>query len=87
MCDPGALLVIGGPVMSRWLSVEQIRKQQRTRRERVIEAMELGELPYEQRGRIRYARECDVKAWEEKRLQRGPSARRSLVHPDLIHYL
>ncbi len=47
----------------RWMSVEQIHKQQRMRRERVIEAMLSGELPYEQRGRIRYARTCDVEAW------------------------
>jgi len=52
----------------RWLTVEQIRKQQRMRRERVIEAMLSGELPYEQRGRIRYARVCDVEVWEQSRL-------------------
>jgi hypothetical protein len=73
--------------MSRWLSVEQIRKQQRMRWQRVIEAMESGELPYELRGRIRYARECDVEAWEEKRLRRGPSARPSAVHPEFSQYL
>jgi len=55
----------------RWLTVEQIRKHQRMRRERVIEAMLSGELPYEQRGRIRYARVCDVEAWEQSRLT-GP---------------
>lgn len=53
---------------SHWLSVEQIRKMQRMRRETVIKAMELGELPFEQRGRIRYARLADVLAWEERRL-------------------
>ena len=51
-----------------WLSVEQIRKRERMRRERVIEAMEAGELPFERRGRIRYARLSDVIAWEERRL-------------------
>lgn len=55
----------------RWLTVEQICKQQRMRRERVIEAMLSGELPYEQRGRIRYALACDVEAWEQSRLT-GP---------------
>ena len=55
----------------RWLTVDQIRKQQRMRRERVVEAMLSGELPFEQRGRIPYARVCDVEAWEESRL-RGP---------------
>jgi hypothetical protein len=39
----------------RWVSVEQIRKQPRMRRETVVAAMLSGELPYEQRGRIRYA--------------------------------
>ena len=58
----------------RWLTVEQIRKQQRMRRERVLEAMLSGELPYEQRGRIRYARVCDVQAWEERRLTVPPVA-------------
>ena len=51
-----------------WLSVEQIRKRERMRRERVIEAMEAGDLPYERRGRIRYARLSDIIAWEERRL-------------------
>lgn len=68
---------------SVWLSVEQIRKQQRMRRERVIEAMESGELPYERRGRIRYARLSDVIAWEERRLTRGPEYRPCTIHPSL----
>lgn len=84
---PGSCVPDGTVAMSRWLSLEQIRKQQRMRRDRVIEAMESGELPYEQRGRIRYARECDVQAWEETRLRRSPSARPSAVHPDFSQYL
>ena len=62
---------------SHWLSVEQIRKLQRMRREAVIQAMEVGELLFERRGRIRYARLSDVLAWEERRLQgsAGPSNR------------
>lgn len=84
---PVSCVADGRGAMSRWLSVEQIRKQQRMRWQRVIEAMESGELPYEQRGRIRYARECDVEAWEETRLQRSPSARPSAVHPDFSQYL
>ncbi len=52
----------------RWLTVEDIRKMQRMRRTTVIEAMECGDLPFEQRGRIRYARLCDVITWEQKRL-------------------
>lgn len=51
-----------------WLSVEQIRKRERMRRERVIAAMEAGQLPFERRGRIRYARLSDVVAWEKRRL-------------------
>lgn len=71
----------------RWLSVDQIRKQQRMRRETVLAAMLSGELPFEQRGRIRYARECDVRAWEEKRLKRGPATRLCEIHPDLLRYV
>jgi len=71
----------------RWLSVEQIRKQQRCRRALVIAAMESGELPYEQRGRIRYARVCDVEAWEQARLTKPRSAARSVIHPDLKKFL
>ena len=33
--------------VARWLSVEEIRKQQRMRRETVIQAMLSGALPYE----------------------------------------
>lgn len=67
-----------------WLSVNQIRKMQRMRRERVIEAMDSGELPYEQRGRIRYARVCDVEAWELARLERtAHTPSRFRIHPDL----
>lgn len=46
-----------------------------------------GELPYEQRGRVRYARECDVRAWEEKRLRHGPQPRPLAIHADLLRYL
>lgn len=55
----------------RWLSVNQIRKMQRMRRENVIAAMNAGELPFERRGRIRYARLFDVLAWEERRMARN----------------
>lgn len=70
----------------RWLTVEQIRKMERMRREAVIAAMLSGELPYEQRGRIRYARLSDVLAWEEKRLrgQATPSKRR--IAPELADF-
>jgi hypothetical protein len=71
----------------RWLTVEDIRKQQRMRREAVVAAMLAGELPFEQRGRIRYARITDVQAWEESRLCRDKtSTKRLLVHPDLAEF-
>lgn len=75
------------PSESRWLSLEQIRKQQRCRRSVVIEAMQSGELPYEQRGRIRYALICDVEAWEQARLIKPQSATRSAIHPDLQQFV
>jgi len=71
------------PTLSHWLSVDQIRKMQRMRRERVVEAMENGELPFERRGRIRYARVTDVLAWEERRLQRDYEPKRSRIRADL----
>lgn len=70
----------------RWLTVEDIRKQQRMRREAVVAAMLAGELPFEQRGRIRYARVSDVEAWEESRLSREKSLKHLLVHPDLAEF-
>lgn len=57
-----------GGAFSHWLSVNQIRRMQRMRRQTVIDAMDSGELPFEQRGRIRYARLSDVLLWEERRL-------------------
>ncbi|MCA9175891.1 MAG: hypothetical protein KDB14_15505 [Planctomycetales bacterium] len=45
-----------------------------------------GELPYEQRGRIRYARVSDVEAWEESRLTRPAPAEAVWIHPDLLEY-
>jgi len=68
--------------------VEDIRKQQRMRREAVIEAMLAGVLPYEQRGRIRYARVSDVEAWEKSRLRKKSNSdpRRMLIHPDLAEF-
>lgn len=72
-----------GRELPRWLSVDQIRKMQRMRRETVLEAMLSGELPFEQRGRIRYARLSDVLAWEERRLARDAEPLRGLVHPAL----
>lgn len=69
-----------------WLSVEQIRKRERMRRERVIDAMSSGALPFEQRGRIRYARLCDVIRWEESRLRSGPVVQ-TTIRTDLTDLL
>ena len=71
----------------RWLSAEQIRKQQRCRRAVVITAMESGALPFEQRGRVRYARVCDVQAWEQARLIKPQPTTPRQVHPDLAEFL
>ena len=71
----------------RWLSVEQIRKQQRMRRETVVAAMHSGELPYEQRGRTRYARVSDVQAWEERRLANPRPKSAVEIHPSLLEFL
>lgn len=70
----------------RWLTVEDIRKQQRMRREAVVAAMLAGELPYEQRGRVRYARVSDVKAWEESRLCAKRNPMPLMLHPDLAEF-
>ena len=56
------------------------------RRESVVAAMLAGELPYEQRGRIRYARVSDVEAWEEKRLRDGPIRVAISIHPALSSF-
>lgn len=72
---------------ARWLTVDAIRKQQRMRRETVVAAMLSGELPYEQRGRIRYARVSDVGAWEEKRLSSRQQRVPVWIHPDLVEFV
>ena len=84
---PEATSAREGNQESRWLSVEQIRKQQRCRRSVVITAMDSGELPYEQRGRIRYARICDVQAWEQARLTKPQPTSPRQIHPDLAQFL
>ncbi|QDU57517.1 hypothetical protein [Aeoliella mucimassa] len=71
----------------RWMTVEEIRKEQRMRRDTVVAAMLAGELPYEQRGRIRYARRCDVEAWELSRLKPKQEKKRILIHPALADLL
>ena len=68
-----------------WLSVEQIRKMQRMRRTTVIAAMEAGVLPFERRGRIRYARLSDVLVWEESRLSHPVAYSTWPIDPDLAY--
>jgi hypothetical protein len=68
---------------THWLSVEQIRIMQRMRRQTVIDAMESGELPFEKRGRVRYARLSDVLAWEERRLSHTTLESKRTIDPDL----
>jgi len=68
----------------RWLSVEQIRKQQRMRRQTVIDAMLRGDLPFEQRGRIRCARVSDVEAWEQSRLTHAYPLSTREICPELL---
>jgi len=68
---------------TRWLSVEEIRKMQRMRRSTVIEAMQSGELPFEQRGRIRYARLSDILAWEERRIAKVSAVTTRTIDSDL----
>ena len=68
---------------SHWLSVEQVRKMQRMRRETVIKAMESGQLPFEQRGRIRYIRLSDVLLWEERRLSSNSIPSERTIDPAL----
>ncbi len=57
---------------------------QRMRRETVISAMLIGELPFDQRGRIRYARLSDVLAWEEKRLSGVAIPSKRPIAPELM---
>lgn len=68
---------------SHWLTVEQIRRMQRMRRTAVIQAMDAGELPFERRGRIRYARLADVQAWEERRLTQPAAPSTLRIAPEL----
>lgn len=75
------------PELPRWLSVDQVRKMQRMRRQTVHAAMQSGELPFERRGRICYIRLSDVVAWEQRRVTQDPQARTCLIHPDLVGLL
>ena len=79
----GLVVPSSGSVLPRWLSVEQVRKMQRMRRETVLDAMRAGELPFERRGRICYVRLSDVVAWEERRLKSEAKPSRCFIHPDL----
>jgi hypothetical protein len=45
--------------------------------------MERGELPFERRGRIRFARLADVLIWEEQRLSRPTALSTRAIRADL----
>lgn len=75
------------PELPRWLSVDQVRKMQRMRRQAVHAAMQSGELPFEQRGRICYIRLSDVIAWEQRRVTQDPQPQTCLIHSDLAGFL
>jgi hypothetical protein len=45
-----------------------------------------GELPYEQRGRIRFARTCDVEAWERRRLSGSREVSTRKIAPELLDF-
>jgi hypothetical protein len=70
-----------------WLSAEQIRKRERCRRQSVLDAMNCGQLPYEQRGRVRYARTVDVERWELDRLRAtGQQTKGVDIRADLLQF-
>ena len=71
---------------SGWLSTDQIRQRVRVRREVVKAAMDGGELPYEQRGRGRYARLSDVEEWEKQRLRKPGESEPLSIDPDLAKF-
>lgn len=66
-----------------WLSTDQIRKRLRVRSSAVVAAMQAGDLRYEQRGKRRYARLCDVKAWEQSRLTEDKTPKKMKMHSAL----
>ena len=72
---------------TQWLSVEQIRKMERMRRAAVIAAMDSGELPFERRGRSRYARLSDILRWQERRLTQPATPSSRTIAPDLADLL
>lgn len=73
--------------LPRWLTVDQIRRLQRMRREEVLRAMDSGELRFEQRGRIRYSLFSDVLSWEQSRLSTKREECGGFVHPDLANWM
>lgn len=50
-------------------------------------SVQSGALPFEQRGRVRYARICDVQAWEQARLIKPQPASPRTVCDDLAEFL
>jgi len=72
---------------NQWLTTNQIRQRSRCRRKVVVDAMERGDLLFEQRGRARYARLFDVLAWEEKRVKRPADQQRGRIMAGLADLL
>ncbi|MFG0245383.1 MAG: hypothetical protein ACF8MF_04940 [Phycisphaerales bacterium JB052] len=67
--------------------MHQVRQLSRCRRQTVIDAMESGELPFEQRGRNRYIRRFDFLAWEEFRLRAEYDPNPARIRADLSDLL
>lgn len=74
-------------VSRAWLSVNHIRKRIGRRKEFVSDAMERGELPSEQRGNGRYARLCDVEAWEATLVRHTSQTRGTIKVLECLAYL
>jgi len=60
------------------------RKRIRCRRERVLDVIERGNLPYEQRGKAKYVRLSDVEGWE-KIMVGDAESHEILMDNDLAH--
>lgn len=73
--------------LPRWLSVHQIRQFSRCRREMVINAMDSGELRFEQRGRNRYVLRAEYLAWEQRRQRPDYDPNPTRIRQDLADLL
>ena len=71
----------------QWLTVEGIRKRLRCRRQRVIAAMDSGQLKFEQRGRIRYSPEWAVQEWERSLVKSTDKVRTLTIPAEFLDVL